>query len=112
MIRGKEGIIGSDEKPTEVASEEVEDTSKEDLDATAMESVLQNKETPEEAFKRVSVGRINKVVNYLNLIGNMAGQPNYEYSEKDINRMLDYMQEAMDKCRQCYQEKGVKEFKW
>lgn len=108
MIKGIEGLMGEKKQENVDLVEESGN-----LDAEAMQSVAENKESPEDAFKRVSLGRINKVIKYLNLLGGMACQPNYKYSSEDIERMFDSMQDALDMSKQAYlSKKDAPEFEW
>lgn len=107
MIRGKEGIVGEEEVKDETVTEEGKD-----LDTEAIRAVIENQESPEEAFKRVSGKRINKVGKLLNLLGNMAGQSNYQYSQEDLKVMFGYLDEALSRCKMAYEDKGVQEFQW
>lgn len=41
-----------------------------------------------ERFEKVGSTRVQKIINYLNLLGNCANRNNYEYSEKDVELMF------------------------
>lgn len=88
-----------------------EDSEEETLDKEAMKSVVQG-ESPEEAFKRVSFKRINMVGKYLGLLENMAKQPNYSYTDKDVESMFGYIEEALRSCKRAYKSKEDKTFSW
>lgn len=109
----KEGITKEDiVRVKERVKEENVAAEESNLDAEAMQAVAENQESPEEAFKRVSIGRINKIGKYLNLLGNMAGQPNYNYTQQDLKEMFGYLEEALARCKMAYEDKGVQEFQW
>lgn len=46
------------------------------------------KETRQARFKRLATVRTNKVISMLRLIGNLSNTGNYEYSDKDVNRIF------------------------
>lgn len=39
-------------------------------------------------FERVASNRVQKIIDYLNLLGNCANKNNYEYTEKDVELMF------------------------
>lgn len=41
-----------------------------------------------ERFEKVASNRVQKVVDFLSLLGNCANKNNYEYSEKDVELMF------------------------
>lgn len=41
-----------------------------------------------ERFEKVASNRVQKVLDYLNLLGNCANKNNYEYSAKDVDLMF------------------------
>jgi hypothetical protein len=57
----------------------------------------EKKESKQERFKRVVTARVNKVATMIRLIGNCSNSGNYEYTEEDVRKMFDYMQQELDK---------------
>lgn len=43
----------------------------------------------QENFKRLAESRTNKVIDMLQLIGNLSNTSNYEYSIEDVNKMFE-----------------------
>lgn len=41
-----------------------------------------------ERFEKVASNRVQKIIDYLNLLGNCANKNNYEYTEKDVELMF------------------------
>jgi hypothetical protein len=41
-----------------------------------------------ERFEKVASNRVQKIIDYLNLLGNCANKNNYEYTEKDVDLMF------------------------
>lgn len=41
-----------------------------------------------ERFEKVATNRVQKIIDYLNLLGNCANKNNYEYSDKDVDLMF------------------------
>lgn len=114
MLRGKNGAIPDpDEKEVTLPEDvDVDEEEKDQMDKEAMKAVAENQESPEEAFKRVSLKRINKVGKYLGLLENMAKQPNYSYSDKDVETMFGYIEEALRSCKRAYKGKENSKFSW
>ena len=55
------------------------------------------KDIKEENFKRLAENRTNKVLNMLELIGNLANKSNYSYTEKQVNAIFDTIEEELQK---------------
>lgn len=45
-------------------------------------------ETRRQRFKRLATRRVNKVLNQLRILGNLANKSYYDYNENDINKMF------------------------
>lgn len=45
-------------------------------------------ETRRQRFKRLANRRVNKVLNQLRVLGNLANKSYYDYSEDDVNKMF------------------------
>lgn len=56
---------------------------------------VQEKETGEEAFKRVSEKRVNNVIESIRILTNMSGNSRYKYSKKDIDTIFCSIREAL-----------------
>lgn len=49
-----------------------------------------------ERFVRVAESRTNKIIEMIRLLGNCANKSNYEYDEKDINRIYDAIKKELN----------------
>lgn len=45
-------------------------------------------ETRKQRFKRLANARVNKLLNQLRVLGNLANKSYYDYNETDINKMF------------------------
>lgn len=47
-----------------------------------------NKETKREKFVRIAEARTNKIIDMIQLLGNCSNQNQYEYTQKDVNKIF------------------------
>jgi len=52
-----------------------------------------------ERFEKVASNRVQKVIDFLNLLGNCANKNNYEYTEKDVELMFREINRALKETR-------------
>ena len=64
-----------------------------------------------ERFERVATNRVQKVIDFLGLIGNCANRNNYEYTEADVELMFSEMTKAMKAARDEYAKEMSKSSK-
>lgn len=64
-----------------------------------------------ERFERVASNRVQKVIDFLGLIGNCANRNNYEYTEADVEHMFAEMAKAMRAARDEYAKEMSKNAK-
>ena len=64
-----------------------------------------------ERFERVASNRVQKVIDFLGLIGNCANRNNYEYTEADVDLMFSEMAKAMKAARDEYSKEMSKNTK-
>lgn len=64
-----------------------------------------------ERFERVASNRVQKVIDFLGLIGNCANRNNYEYTEADVEHMFSEMSKAMKAARDEFSKELVKSTK-
>jgi hypothetical protein len=57
-----------------------------------------------ERFEKVASNRVQKVIDFLGLIGNCANKNNYEYSEKDVELMFKEINRAVKEARVMYEK--------
>ena len=55
-----------------------------------------------ERFEKVASNRVQKVIDYLNLLGNCANKNNYEYSQKDVELMFKEINRTLKETRILY----------
>lgn len=64
-----------------------------------------------ERFERVASNRVQKVIDFLGLIGNCANRNNYEYTEADVDHMFGEMTKALKAARDEYAKEMSKSSK-
>lgn len=55
-----------------------------------------------ERFEKVASNRVQKIMDYLNLLGNCANKNNYEYTEKDVELMFREINRTVKETRILY----------
>lgn len=53
-------------------------------------------------FEKVASSRVQKVIDYLNLLGNCANKNNYEYTQKDVELMFKEINRTLKETRILY----------
>ena len=56
---------------------------------------MKNEETKRDKFVRIAEARTNKIINMIQLLGNCSNQSLYEYSQKDVNKIFNAIQEEI-----------------
>ena len=66
-------------------------------------------ETKREKFVRLAEARTNKIIDMIQLLGNCSNQSQYEYTQKDVNKIFNAIQTELDVARKRYnkQDKRV-----
>ena len=70
-------------------------------------------ETKREKFIRLAEARTNRIIDTLQLLGNLSNTGAYEYSKKDIDQMFKAIEDAVDATRNKFNKadaKGKKKF--
>lgn len=49
---------------------------------------MKSKETNRERFIRIAEARTQKIIDMIDLLGNCSNQYNYEYTQKDVDKMF------------------------
>ena len=57
------------------------------------------KETKSERFCRLAESRVNKILHLVKLIGNLADESNYEYSEDQVERVFNAIQTGLNNAK-------------
>lgn len=55
-----------------------------------------------ERFEKVASNRVQKIIDYMNLLGNCANKNNYEYTDKDVELMFKEINRALKETRILY----------
>lgn len=56
---------------------------------------MKNKETNRERFIRIAEARTQKIIDMVELLGNCSNQYNYEYTQKDVDKMFAAIETAL-----------------
>lgn len=62
------------------------------------------KETKEERFRRVAVGRVNKLIKMFRLLGNCSNKSTYMYSRNEIDKIFSTLREELEQAEQRFAE--------
>lgn len=61
-----------------------------------------NKETKREKFVRIAEARTNKIIDMIQLLSNCSNQNQYEYTQKDVNKIFNAIQAELDEAKKRY----------
>ena len=50
-------------------------------------------------FTKVASNRVQKIIDYLNLLQNCSNRRNYEYDEEDVNHMFEEISKALKEAK-------------
>lgn len=53
-------------------------------------------------FEKVASARVQKIIDYLDLLGNCANKNNYEYTDKDVQKMFATIKERLKNAEAAY----------
>ena len=67
-----------------------------------LEFSLYNKNVRRERFTKVATNRVQKIIDYLNLLQNCSNRRNYEYDEEDVNHMFEEISKALKETKAVY----------
>lgn len=56
---------------------------------------MKQKETNRERFIRIAEARTQKTIDMIDLLGNCSNQYNYEYTQKDVDKMFSAIEAAL-----------------
>ncbi len=45
-------------------------------------------ENKNEKFKRIALSRTNKIINMIDLLGNLSNKSNYDYTDEEVDKMF------------------------
>lgn len=56
-------------------------------------------ETKRDRFIRLAEARTNKIIDMIQLLGNCSNTSQYEYSQKDVDKIFNAVQDELDEAR-------------
>ncbi len=59
-------------------------------------------ESKREKFVRLAEARTNKIIDMIQLLGNCSNQSQYEYTQKDVNKIFNAIQVELDAAKKRY----------
>lgn len=68
-----------------------------------------------ERFEKVAAKRVEKILHYLDLLGNCSNRNNYEYTNIDVDKMFKEIQKRLNSCKSRFDielDKKNKNFKF
>ena len=69
-------------------------------------------ESKREKFVRLAEARTNKIIDMIQLLGNCSNQSQYEYTQKDVNKIFSAIQAELDDAKKRFNkqdsQKGTK----
>lgn len=66
------------------------------------------KETKRERFIRIAETRTNKIITLMQLLGNCANKNNYDYTEKDVQLIINTLEEELALLKNKFKETPTK----
>ena len=59
-------------------------------------------ETKRDKFVRLAEARTNKIIDMIRLLGNCSNESQYEYTQKDVNKIFSAIQAELDAAKKIY----------
>ena len=69
---------------------------------------MTKKETDRQKFVRLATKRVNKALKAIQLIGNLSNRSNYEFNDRDIEKIFSTLSAQIKVCRERFQASGPK----
>lgn len=66
------------------------------------------KESRREKFVRLAEARTNKIIDMIQLLGNCSNQSQYEYTQKDVNKIFNAIQTELDSAKKRFNKQDSK----
>lgn len=67
-----------------------------------------NQETDRDKFVRLATKRVNNALKAIQLIGNLSNRGNYEYAERDVEKIFSALTAEVKSCRERFSTFGSK----
>lgn len=74
--------------------------------------IMANSETNRERFVRIAESRTQKIIDMIELLGNCSNPYNYEYTQKDVEKMYGAIESALKESKARYSESKKKDKKF
>ncbi len=65
-------------------------------------------ETKREKFVRLAEKRTNRIIDQLELLGNLSNTSAYEYTSTDVNKMFKAIEETLNETKRKFSKQGKK----
>ncbi|NLL64206.1 MAG: hypothetical protein GX239_00140 [Clostridiaceae bacterium] len=66
-------------------------------------------ETKREKFVRIAEARTNKIISMIQLLGNCSNRAAYDYTEKDVNAIINAIDKELKLAKQKFVSSGEKQ---
>ena len=63
---------------------------------------MKSYETKRDRFVRIAEARTNKIINMIQLLGNCSNQSQYDYTQKDVDKIFKAIQTELDEAKRRY----------
>ncbi len=63
---------------------------------------MKSSETKREKFVRIAEARTNKIINMIQLLGNCSNQSQYDFTQKDVDKIFKAIQAELDEAKRRY----------
>lgn len=60
-------------------------------------------------FVRLAEARVTKALKSIRVVGNLSNRTNYEYSEQDVNKIINALQAEINQLKSRFKNKGNSE---
>ncbi len=68
-------------------------------------------EDKHEKFKRIVSKRVNELINKIDILGNCSNKSNYYYTEEDVNKIFNAIEQKLRETKSQFKKKKKKDFK-
>ena len=62
----------------------------------------------QEKFRRLAEARTNKIIDMIDLLGNLSNKSHYEYTQEQVDYMFDAIQQELEEQRTRFENKPSK----
>lgn len=77
------------------------------------ETDTKQKETSEEKFLRLSLSRVNNIIDGIRTLGKLSNTSTYSYTDEQVEKMFSHIETVLQETKDCFKKKQpVQEFKW